>query len=47
MKLLVNCEKCGSSCWRIYISLNKIQCHECLTVYRLSDLSEVKVEHQR
>lgn len=47
MKLLAKCKKCGASVWRIYISRNIVECHECREVYNLSELCPVKVEHQR
>lgn len=47
MRLTHECPKCGGTTWRIYISRNLIECHDCLTKYPIPETKQLKVEHQR
>lgn len=47
MILHFSCTKCGCSAFRIYISRDLAECHECLERYKLSEVADIKVEHQR
>jgi hypothetical protein len=42
-----SCTKCGSTVFRIYVSRNLAECHQCLAKYELDKIHEIKIEHQR
>lgn len=47
MYIEFKCTECGESVWRIYVSRNIIQCHNCLKEEKLNEVYSLTIEHQR
>lgn len=41
------CEKCQGKIFRLFYSLDIAQCDNCLENYKLSDIMDIEIQHQR